>query len=205
MNKATIKIERNWDGKVMQTEELLPRGSPAVLLGYTLDLVTDEGGLAAVVAAALARGLTEYGVVAGRWFDEDVSGFPDAELWPPPKGNPLGRLVERVRNTWPSPVVTSRSVEVVLELLDRGWEMQYQALLVLDAAQPGNRNEAVRALSVLRDWREFRFAEPVRALVAPGVDGDFILVAAASEERLGGLLDCLARSFRGAGFLFPDR
>ena len=204
MNRATIEIKRAWDGKLMQTTELLPEGSAAALIGYTLDLLTEEGGLPAMVAGALARGLVECGVVAGRWFDEDVSGFRDAELWPPPKRTPVQRLVERVQNTWPSAVVTTRSAEVVTELLDRGWEMQYQALLVLDGAGEGGAAEAVGALGVTRDWRGFSFPQPVRALVVPGVDGDFIVAAAASEEGLEGLLNCLARSFRAAGFSFPD-
>lgn len=199
MNRAKIEIKRNWDGKMMQTLELLPAGSAAVLIGYTLDLLSDEGGLAASVAGALARGLVEYGTVAGRWFDEDVSGFADAELWPPPRRNPIKRLLERAQNKWPSPVVTTRSAEVVVELLDRGWEIQYQALLVLDAGA-ANAAEAVRALSVNRDWRGFAFPEPVLALVAPGVDGDFILVAAATEERLSEVLENVVRSFGKAGF-----
>ncbi len=200
MGRAEIEIKRKWDGRLMQTMELSPEHSAAVLIGYTLDLLPEEGGLPAMVAGALARGLTECGVVAGRWFDEDVSGFADAELWPPPKRNPLQRLVERVQDSWSSAVVTTRSAEVVVELLDRGWELQYQALLVLDAAGADDPGEAVRELSVKRDWRGFAFREPVRALVAPGVDGDFILVAAATEEKLEGVLRPVVRSLREAGF-----
>ena len=204
MKNATVEIKRRWNGKAMQTEELLPDGSAAALIGYTLDLLPEEVGLASIMAGALVRGLTKCGTVAGRWFDE-VEVPWEARLWPAQTRNIIRRIVGRVRYSWAVPVVTTRSAEIVLMLLEQGWRDRDQALLVLGEEEGADWMVAVRALSVNRDWRSFTFPDSVLALVAPGVYGDWILVAAASEERLGVVLDCLIRSFRAAGFSCPGR
>lgn len=86
----TIDVERRWDGALMQTDDLCPRGSRAALLRYTIDPWPEEGGVPSAIAAAFARGLTKDWLVAGRWFDETLPGG-DASFLPAPPRN----LVER--------------------------------------------------------------------------------------------------------------
>lgn len=52
----------------------------------------------------------------------------------------------------------------------------------------------------LARWTGFVFGAPVIALVVPGVDGDYAMLAAESEERLSEILRPLAQSFVEAGF-----
>ena len=80
--------------------------------------------------------------------------------------------------------------------------MQGQALLILDPVSEADPQEAFDALSTLRQWREFGFPRPVEALVAPGVDGDVILIAARSELALGHVLDAVEWACIDAGIGF---
>lgn len=203
MSSASIRIEREWDHSRLQTVDLEPAQGFLALIRYELDPWPDEGGLPPSIASALAGCLTEHGIVAGRWFDS--ARVPaEAVLWPVATQNFVRRAVERIRNSWPAPVVTTRAVPVVVELLDQGWDMQFQALLLLRKDGPADHSEAVRALSITRDWREFDFPEPVSALIAPGVDGDVILVATVTAADLDSLLSSLAGAFRAHGCTVID-
>ena len=198
---VTIHIDHHWDDVLMQTADLHPAGSRAALLRYTVDPWPEDGGLPDTIAAALADGLTRSGLVAGRWFN-DAPPSGDAQFLPAPSRAFLQRAIERINLKQPADLVTTQSPGVVVQLLDQGWWMQFQALLLLD---PDGQDQApaLEALRTQQDWGSFAFAPSTWALVAPGVDGDVILIAAASGARLSELLDTLGQSFLAAGFVLP--
>ena len=208
MSKVSIKVVSDWDAALLQTVRLQPKASSSVLIEFSLEPEAVDAGLPESLARAMAVGLAEYGTVAGRWFEKDTPLPLEAEVAQPRKRNPVVRAIQRGLHTWWVPVVVTRSPEVIAGLLDQEWAVQHQALLVLDSKLVVNpesdaRDAALEALSTNRDWREFKFPTPARVLVAPAVDGDFILVAGATKECLQGVLDCLARAFREAGFSVP--
>ncbi len=155
------------------------------------------------VAAALARGLTEYGLVAGRWFDEarptGIYQFVRA-----PVTNPLRRAWSRLTKEWPAHIVLTTDPAVVVQLFEQGWWMQYQALLVLDPSSEAGRDAALVTLSTRRDWVDFTFQPPIRALLTPGVDGDFALLCAQSSSELSRMTGLISLAFLKDGVILPN-
>lgn len=203
MSSVRIELMTEWDSSLLQTRRLQPKGSASVLIGFVSEPDAVDAGLPDLVAQALASGLTAYGVVAGRWFDRGMPLPMEAESYQPQKKNPFLRVLASGFNKGPVPIVITRAASAVVSLLDQGWSAQHQALLVFDPDEAGSRDVALEALSVTRVWTDSALAPPARVLVAPGVDGDFILVAGATKENLKDVLACLASAFRGAGILFP--
>lgn len=198
--RVSIRVDRIWDDAVMQTADVRPSGSHAALLNYVIDPWPEDGGLPADIAAALAEGLTRCGLVAGRWFDEDLP-CNDVQFLPAPPRGLLKRWVERAFSGRPADLILTRSPLIVGFLFDQGWWVRSQALLVLETVSEAGRDDVLQALRTLRDWSAFEFTPAVRALIAPGVDGEVVLVAAGSETELAELLNALGRCFRAAGFL----
>ena len=71
---------------------------------------------------------------------------------------------------------------------------------MLDPGCDAHFADAFTALRTVWRWDEYELKRPVIALIAPGVDGDFALLAADSEYHLSGMLDILIREFIVAGF-----
>lgn len=175
-----------WDAAAMQTEELLPRGAHALLLTFEADPPPYDAGLPPALAAALAAGLCACGVVAGRWFDSAPPPVT-ARFLPAPARRPLQRLRDALPfspKTWPASLALTRDPNCAAAFFESGWDLQYQAMLILpeDAAQKSDA--ALTALRTTRDWRDFADLHAVLALCAPAVDGAAVLIASASAETL---------------------
>jgi hypothetical protein len=193
-----IKISRDWDSGVLQTARLQPRGSVAALLSYELDPSLVDSGMPPIVAEAFGRALPQFGMIAGYWFDHTP---PEGDVqFLPAKHNLVRRVIRRFTGKWGGDLVLTRSPATTAELLDQGWAMQFQLLLVLDPGCDAHFADAFTALRKVWRWDEYELKRPVIALIAPGVDGDFALLAADSEYHLSGMLDILTREFIVAGF-----
>ncbi len=202
---AFVELRTSWDDQLLQTADLQPKGSMSVLMDFALKEDAIDAGLPDLVRTALATGLTDYGVVAGRWFESEIPIPPEATLFHVQSRPFLRRVIEGAFSRRPVPVVTAREPKIIAELLDQGWSVQHQALLVFDPYSRTPLDQALEALSTNRNWSEFNFPSPAKVLVTPGVDGDFILVTAAIEHSLKGVLKSLASSFGAAGFSFPTQ
>ena len=193
-----IKISREWDGAGLRTSRLQPRGSVAALLSYELDPSPVDGGMPPIVAEAFGRALVKFGLIAGRWFSHSP---PHGNVqFVPARYNLLRRMIRPLTGEWGGDLVLSRSPAIASELFDQGWAMQFQLLLVLDPAGEAGFADAFTALRQVRHWDEYDLKWPALALVAPGVDGDFALLAADSAQHLSGILGVLNREFIAAGF-----
>ena len=205
MTNAFVGLKTSWDARLLQTADLQPKEGASVLIDFALQEDAIDAGLPKSVRAALATGLTDYGVVAGRWFESEIPIPPEATLFHAQSRTLFKRLIEGAFSRGPVPVVTARAPKIITELLDQGWSVQHQALLVFDPYSQAPFDQALEALSTNRNWSEFSFPSPAKVLVTPGVDGDFILVTAATEQSLKGVLKSLASSFSAAGFSFPTQ
>ena len=177
-----------WDAAAMQTVELLPRGAPALLMTFESDPPAVDAGLPPALAAALAKGLCACGIVAGRWFDP---GPPPstARFLPAPSRRPLQRLRDALPfgpQSWQADLALTRDPACAAAFFATGWDLQYQAMLILDEAaqQP---EAALAALRTARDWRDFADLPAVLALCAPAVDGDAVLLATPTAPGLSKL------------------
>jgi hypothetical protein len=169
-----------------------------VLIRYRLDPWPVDGGMLPVVGETFGRALPRIGQIAGRWFD---LAPPNGDLQFLPANHRLfRRFLWRLTGRWPGDLVLTSSPATVIELIDRGWDMQTQFLLVLDAACDVSGANALSALRRLGHWDGYIFAPPVVAAMAPGIDGDYALVATDSERRLAAILAILMREFTAAGF-----
>lgn len=106
-----------------------------------------------------------------------------------PRG-PVRRVFDRLTQMRPVDVIVTRSAAVAANLFEYHWEMQGQKVLILDPSAELDET-ALAELSVRLDWRDFRFAPSVRALIAPTTDGCGALIAAASEEMLASLVSAV--------------
>lgn len=104
------------------------------------------------------------------------------------------RFLDCLTQAWPVDVIVTRSAAVAANLFEYHWEMQSQRVLILDPSADLDET-ALAELSVRRDWQDFRFAPSVRALIAPTMDGDGALIAAASEEMLASLISAVETRF----------
>jgi hypothetical protein len=195
---VTIAVSRQWDGALLRTRHLQPQGSVAALLNYTVDPWPVDGGMPAVVAEIFARSLPRFGTLAGRWFDRAPPGG-DARFLPA-RPDLLHRLIRRVTGHCPADLVLTAAPTVVAELLDQGWDTQCQILLVLDPDCEVAVTHALTALRTLDDWDQYALAPPVRALIAPGVDGDYAMLAADSAQNLDAMIGMIAAECMAAGF-----
>jgi hypothetical protein len=195
---VTIVIQREWDGALLQTSHLQPPGSSAVLVEYRLDPWPVDGGMSPRVAGPFADALTRCGLVAGRWFDHAPP--QSAVQFLPGDRQFIRRTLRRVTGRWAGDLAITHSAATVMELIDRGWNMQFQMLLVLDPKSSAPAEHALRALRQFGTWNGFALTPPVIALVAPGVDGDYAMVAADTERRVSDMLEVLVQAFAGAGF-----
>jgi hypothetical protein len=193
-----IKISREWDGAGLRTARLQPRGSIAALLSFELDPSAVDGGMPPMVAEAFGRALLKLGLIAGRWFSH--SPPPGDVQFVPARYNLLRRMIRPLTGEWVGDLVLTRSPAIAAELFDQGWAMQFQLLLVLDPAGDAGFADAFTALRQVRRWGEYDLKWPALALIAPGIDGDFALLAADSEQHLSGMLGVLSREFIAAGF-----
>ena len=197
-----VGFAREWDGVLMRTATMRPRGSAAALLQYECDPWPDEGGLPLPIASAMAAGLTGCGLVAGCW--PALCPAPDdAVRHDPPRHRFRARGVDHAFAAVACPVVVTQSVAGVTALLEQGWSTQQQTLLLLDGDEGAER--AAQVLGRLQDWTRFVFPPPAWVLVAPGVDGDVTLFAAASEARLRPVLSAVRRAFEEIGLWLTDR
>jgi hypothetical protein len=198
LQAVTIVIQREWDGALLQTDHLQPPGSSAALVEYRLDPSPVDGGMPPRVAAPFADALIHCGLVAGRWFERTPP--QSAVQFLPGDCRFIRRAIRRVTGRWAGDLAITHSAATVTELIDRGWNMQFQMLLVLDPESSAPAEHALRALRQFGTWNGFTLTPPVIALVAPGVDGDYAMVAADTERRVSDMLEVLVRAFAGAGF-----
>ena len=171
-----------WDARAMQTEDLLPRGAHALLLTFESAPPPDDAGL--------PPGL---GIVAGRWFE---TGPPpgNARFLPAPPRRPLQRVRDALPfapKTWPADLALTRDPACAAAFFETGWDLQFQAMLILPEAAGEKSEPALAALRVTRDWRDFAGLSAVHALCAPAVDGDAVLFATATEAGLSDLAAAL--------------
>lgn len=196
---GVASIERVWDPAMMQTADLRPDGSHAAMVVFSDMPGHVDAGRSGPAATALAQALVDRGLVVGRWFEGSMPAR-DARFIGRPAQNPVSRWIDERTGAWTADLVETRSPAVVADLLDQGWDLQEQALLVLEPGTDAAPAEAVDALRRSRNWRAFALAAPVAALVAPGVDGAAALLASGSEETLLALLAGLRSRLVEAGF-----
>jgi hypothetical protein len=165
--------------------ELLPRGAHAVLLTFEADPPPKESGLPPALAAALAAALCASGIVAARWF-EAAPPPTTARFLPAPERGVLQRLrsLLPLQETWPASLALTRDPACAAVFFETGWDLQYQAMLLLPEDAEQKSEAALAALRTTRDWRDFADLGTVLALCAPAVDGAAVLIACHSAERL---------------------
>ena len=195
---VTIEVRREWDGHLLRTSHLRPQDSVAVLIGYRLDPWPVDSGMPPIVAEAFGRALPRFGMIAGRWLGRAP---PHGELQFLPANRPLlQRIVRRLTGQWLADLVLTCSPATTIDLFGWGWDMQWQFLLVIDPACKASPADALAALRRPGRWDRYILVPPVIAAIAPGVDGDYALLAADSEQRLSAILAALGRDFTAAGF-----
>lgn len=192
-----MSLRREWDEEREQTAHLRPTSSRAALLSWQPDPWPRDGGMPFEIALALGRALTGFGAVAARADPRDLPGG-EARLVPAPRRSLLQHVRDRLMRRRPDLLATTRAPAVAARLLDTGWAVQGQAVLVLSSG--GDAAPALEALRWRHDWRGFAVRPPVQALVMPAVDGAGALLAAASEEELSAVLAAVERDLRDAGF-----
>jgi hypothetical protein len=194
----TVNLRRRWDGVLMRTDALQPTAAHSALLDWQTDRGSVDAGIPIEIAAALSRYLTAKSTIAGRWF-ETVPVCDDLTFVPAPRRNLARRFVERLTNSAPMAAVITRSPDMLTRLFDQAWDTQGQMLMVL--APDASANDLLaQDLSYRRDWVDFAFPQSVTALIAPGVDGDFLLVSAPSATALDYVLSIFKEAFSHAGF-----
>jgi hypothetical protein len=204
MSDIRIEVLRQWDAKALQTAELTPDGSYAVLLDFQVDPLPEEAGLPPLIAKALAQGLVGCGSVAGRWFNPIEAVPLEATLFPAKKKGLLQNVVERISNDAAVPVIMTESDYAVIKLLEQGWSMQQQALLLFPFDTELALEEALATLGMNRHWNSASLPSSAQALIAPGVDGDYILIAAVSEQALQKVLKYVGDAFQKSGIYFTE-
>lgn len=192
-----MRVRRGWDAEREQTTRLRPASSRAALLSWHPDPWPIDGGMPFEIALALGRALTGLGTMAARADPQDLPGGT-ARLVPAPRRSLLQHVRDWLMRRRPDLLATTREPAVAARLLDTGWAVQGQAVLVLSSG--GDAAPALEALRWRHDWRDFAVHPPVEALVTPAVDGIGALLAAGSEEGLSAVLAAVERQLRDAGF-----
>jgi hypothetical protein len=175
-----VDILSAWDARRLQTRALHPRGAPALVLRWQETPPPDEPAVPAPVADALTRCLAAAGRLAFR------TGMA-------PRG-PLGRLLAGLPR---ARVALQADPRAALALFDFDWPQQGQAVLVIPAG--ADEAAALEALATRRDWSAAPLPAGTLALLAPIVDGDGAILAAASPALLAGFEACLRGVLGGVG------
>lgn len=185
-----------WDEARRQTESFRPAGSTAVLIDWTVDPLPVDAGVPDPVVRAVTAAVTSIGAVAFRlFFNHDL---PDGlVVHPAPRAWFGRRIVERLTRTWPAEIAIATTAEGVAEMFLQDWELQGQTALVLRNAALSN--ESIDRLRRARDWRGQGFPADARLLIAPAVDGDYILFAASHASELDEAVRAVAGNLREAG------
>ena len=188
----TVRIHRAWDASLFRTAESRPEFSAAALLTWSMDPPPVDSGVPAPVIEIVSRVAASMGPVAFRlFFPEDapagIRRLPAPKPWAPV------RLWRRLTRSWPAEIAVAEDASGAAELFSQDWELQGQLALAL--GDGGASNETLDRLRRARDWRGAGFPPDARLLIAPAVDGDGILLAAAGGAALDQALDLLLRAF----------
>ncbi|PNS08726.1 hypothetical protein Lysil_0355 [Lysobacter silvestris] len=196
-----IHISRSWNEHTSRTAESRPARSAAVLLTWTMDPPAIDAGVPVPIIDVVAHVATTSGTVAFRlFFAEDLpAGIKRVPMVRPPLPE---RIYQRLTHTWPANIAIAMDAPGVAELFAQDWQLQGQTALVLrDSALTDDTLEHLRRL---RDWRGVDFPADACLLIAPAVDGDGILFAAASAQELAGVVSALRQAFEEAGLTVTD-
>lgn len=196
----TAWLRRGWSDSLLQTEELRPWAGHAILLDWTLEADAVDAVVPRPVMDAVSTVLVRMGAVAFRWGGEPSWRPDQAEVMAAPRRGVARRMFERVTHRWASDIVLTRHASVVKFMFEHDWELQGQAALIVsgDAEFDGRlRSE----LATRRQWNDFQFAPSTLALLAPIVDGDGIMFAAASDVVLDTLVAGLRQALTEAGLV----
>jgi len=192
----SVRILYQWDEAFSQTASFRPAGSSVALIDWTvLPLPIDES-VPDPVMKAVARTAVSMGTVAYRLFFKDalpngVTAYPASRAW-------IGkRVLERTTRTWPADIATAFTSEAAVDIFFQYWHMQAQTALVLrnDSLSDKSMDRLRRA----RDWRDLPFPADVKLLIAPAVDGEGVLLAAAHRDELDFAVQAVADKLRRAG------
>jgi hypothetical protein len=192
----SVRVQRTWDSALSRTAESRPDFSAAVLLTWSMEKPAVDAGVPAPVAGIVSRVAASMGPVAFRlFFAEDLPAgirrLPAPRAWPPV------RLWQRLTRSWPAELAVADDASGAAEMFSQDWELQGQLALVLGDGGAGETT--LDRLRRARDWRGAGFPADARLLIAPAVDGDGILLAAAGAAALDRALDLLLAAFETAG------
>lgn len=166
-----------------------------------MDPLPTDAGVPAPVIDVVSRVAASLGAVAFRlFFQEDlpegVRQVPAVRPFLPV------RIYQRLTRSWPADVAIATEAAGVAELFLQDWELQGQTALVLRTGALSD--ETMGHLRRLRDWRGVGFPADARLLIAPAVDGEGILLAAASVRELAEIISRLRQAFEQAGLAVED-
>ncbi|ETF04673.1 hypothetical protein W822_02140 [Advenella kashmirensis W13003] len=192
----TVRILYQWDEALSQTAGFRPAGSRAALIDWTvLPLPIDES-VPDPVMRAVARTAISMGTVAYRLFFKEalpngVSVYRAPRAW-------IGkRVLDRMTRTWPADIATAITPEATVDIFFQYWHMQAQTALVL--RNDSLSDESMDRLRRARDWRDLPFPADAKLLIAPAVDGEGVLLAAAHRDELDVAVQAVADELRRAG------
>uniref|UniRef100_A0A9E8A1F0 Uncharacterized protein n=1 Tax=Bosea sp. NBC_00436 TaxID=2969620 RepID=A0A9E8A1F0_9HYPH len=193
---VVIRIDRSWNEATWQTTEFRPAFSCAALLSWGVEPPPVDAGVPAPIIKIVSEVAASIGPVAFRlFFPEDLhTGIRRLPLSKP--ALPV-RVYQRLTRSWPAELALSFDSDGVAELFSQDWQLQGQTALVLLGDTP--TDGTLGRLRETRDWSRGDFPAEARLLIAPAVDGNGILFAAASADELGTALGMLARAFEHAG------
>lgn len=176
-----IQLHSGWDARALETENITPKTSAAVVFLWE-ESGWPDGGPSPHLAGALASGLVRLGEVAFR-----LRGAP------PDEARLLGR--SRVGLFGPASgwrLVAASSPTAVSQLFEEGWSSGDQVAVIAPEPQRAILMLTARDLSEI----ELQQDEVVFAAVVDGAGG---LLAAASPERLVAATASIADALRAAG------
>jgi hypothetical protein len=198
---VTVEVQRTWDPVNLQTATVAPRGGCAIVLVWHSQPAAIDAGVPPQVATAIAGALVEMGDVAFRWSGEPRWRRDQAQHLREAGRGPYRRVSDWLRGVQPNEVVISRSVSVVSCLFDFAWELQGQAVMVLDSLER-NASPATAALLTRRDLAGTALSQSTAIFMAPIVDGDGALLVGRSDADMNRMIVCLRQAFGGSGVQF---
>ncbi|MEO4001984.1 hypothetical protein [Mesorhizobium sp. CAU 1732] len=193
---VVVRIDRSWDEPAWQTADFRPALSCAALLSWIMEPPPVDAGVPAPIIKIVSEVAASMGPVAFRLFFPEDMPTGIRRLAPAKPALPV-RICQRLTRRWPADLAVALDPAGVAELFSRDWQLQGQTALVLQGDTP--TDETLGRLRQTRDWSRGGFPADARLLIAPAVDGDGILFAAASAEVLGTALGILTRAFQHAG------